>query len=233
MPAMTTSMPVDWVGQPMAWSPMGAQLFFIAIRDSGYELYRADMQSSADPVVVAKADEGTSYRDVFVSPEGRALAWIAVGKEQLRVEVLDLPGGRHSLPAIARDPAIAHYLAGWTSENAVLLLRTQSRGSMFDIQMTELPMSGDARAIAFVGNSPVPAVRMDPQRSRVLLTRDDEGVHNIYGVSLRDGAVTRITTNESPGVSFSGIQPLSAGAIVFAREERKRDIWVVQKKTAN
>ena len=102
---------------------------------------------------------------------------------------------------------------------------------MQDIQLIEVPLTGAARTVATIHDAAVPVVTLDLTRGRVLVTRIEQGVHNIYAVSVRDGATQKLTNNESPGVSFSGIQPLRADAIVFAREERKRDIWVVQRKT--
>jgi hypothetical protein len=61
----------------------------------------------------------------------------------------------------------------------------------------------------------------------LFVTRATDGIHNIHAMSLRDGGMRQVTSNQSPGVSFSGIQPLRADAIVFARDERKRDIWLV------
>jgi serine/threonine protein kinase len=232
MPAITaTSMPVDWIGQTMAWSPMGTQLFFLAVSGGGHDIQRADLQSTSDPVVVAKAEPGTTFKDLYVSPDGGSLAWIAVSKDHVTVEVLTLPSTRRSLPAVAREAGVSHYLAGWTSEKAVLFERTRQRGVGYEMQLTEMPLSGEPRAIASVADLPVPAVRVDVSRARALVTRNEEGVHNIYAVSFRDGTLVRITNNESPGVSFSGIEPLRADALVFAREERKSDIWVVQRKT--
>jgi hypothetical protein len=45
-------------------------------------------------------------------------------------------------------------------------------------------------------------------------------------MSLHDGSMRAVTSNQSPGVSFSGILPLRADAVIFARDERKRDIWL-------
>jgi serine/threonine protein kinase len=234
MPAIAaTGMPVDLVGQTMTWSPTGATLFYLAVVDAGYEVHRADLNTAGEPVVVAAGEQGTTFKDLYVSPAGSGLAWLAMSKETFKVEILDLPSTRRSLPAIKREQATGHDLAGWAGEGRIVLQRTQQRGTVYEMHLDEVTLDGKSRSLAFIADSPVPSVHLDVERSRVLLTRDESGVHNIYAVSLRDGAVTRVTSNESPGVAFSGIQSLRAEAIVFAREERKRDIWVVQRKPAN
>ena len=231
MPAIAaTSMPVDWIGQTLAWSPSGTQLFYVAIGDAGHEIHRADVGAANEPDMLARADAGTAFKDLFVSADAKAIAWLARGKEEFTIQVLEFPDRRRSLSPIKREAGASVYLGGWTNAGTLLLLRTHQQAKVPDLQLAEVSMSGQRRDIASISGPPVPAVRVDRQRSRVLVTRDENGVHNIYGVSLRDGAMTRITTNQSPGVSFSGIQPLRADAIVFAREERKRDIWVVQRK---
>ena len=233
LPAITaTSMPVDLVGQTMAWGPNGTHLFYLAIGDAGYEVHRADVTSSSAPVVVVGGEAGATFKDIYVSAGG-ALAWIAVTKEELSVQVLEPPSASRSLPPIKRSPSTIHYLAGWTSDRAVLLQRTQQRGSVYEIQFSELSLDGKSRPVAVVTDAVVPTAHIDTARGRVLLTRDESGVHNVFAVALGDGAVTRLTNNQSPGVSFSGVQSLRSQAIVFAREERKRDIWLSQRKTVN
>ena len=235
MPAIAiTSSPVDLVGQTMAWHPKGAQLFYLAVSDGRPEVHRIDMQAPSAPVVVARADATvTTFKDLYISPDGAYIAWIATSKDYLTVEVMELPSTRRTLTRIKRNPPAADYLGGWTREGAVLLERAQGRGQSYEIQLTEIPLNGEPRPIAVVADAAVPTIVMDLPRKRLLLTRDEEGVHNIYGISVPDGKFVKITNNESPGVSFSGIQPLRADALVFAREERKRDIWVVQRKSVN
>jgi Tol biopolymer transport system component len=234
LPAIAvTQLPVDLVGQTMAWSRTGATLFYLAVGEGGHEVHRADLRSAGEPVVVAKGQPGTTFKDLYVSPGGGSVAWIGASKERLAVEILDLPSTRRSLPPIKRDPPTAHYLAGWSSDRSVILQRVQLRGTAYEMHLDELTIDGKTRSLASIADSPVPSVHLDVARSRLLLTRDENGVHNIYAVALRDGATSRITNNQSPGVAFSGIQSLRADAIVFAREERKRDIWVVQRKPAN
>ena len=236
MPAIAaTGMPVDRVGQTMAWSPHGTSLFYLVLTDEGPAVHHADLATVAPPVVVTRDAAGVTFKDVYMSPGGGALAWIAshATKGMLTVEVMDLPSTRRSLATIPRETSVSHYLAGWASATSVLLQRTVRRGSSYQLQLTEVGANGASRVVAEIADSPVPAVRVDTHRGRALLTRDESGVHNIYAVSLRDGALTKITNNETPGVSFSGIQSLRANTVVFAREERKHDIWLVQRKPVN
>ena len=98
---------------------------------------------------------------------------------------------------------------------------------LFELDLMELTRDGGQRPVAPVADSVIPAVRIDPVHGRLFVTRSVNGIHNVFAISLRDGAVRPLTGNHSPGVSFSGIQPLQDDASVFAREEWKRDIWLL------
>ncbi len=227
-------LPVEWLNRTMTWSPTEPHLYFIvsgADGSSGHEVHRVDLQASGPPVVLARADAGARIVDLAVSPDGQTVAWLETTKEQAVIQVLTMPQSRKSLPAVARESGASYYLAGWSRQDAVLVKRSQRRGHVQEVQLIEVPLTGPVRTVATIDQAAVAAVGLDMMRGRVMITRNEQGVHNIYAVSLRDGATQKLTNNESPGVSFSGIQPLRADAIVFAREERKRDIWVVQRKT--
>ena len=75
----------------------------------------------------------------------------------------------------------------------------------------------------------LPTAKVDHRRGRLFLSRSIDGVQNLFAMSVADGSMRQITANESPGISFSGVQPMGDDALVFARDERKRDIWLVQR----
>jgi hypothetical protein len=101
---------------------------------------------------------------------------------------------------------------------------------LYELELIELALDGTRRRLATVPDSVIPAVRIDAARGRLFVTRSVEGIHNIHAMSLHDGSMRAVTSNQSPGVSFSGILPLRADAVVFARDERKRDIWLATKR---
>ena len=80
-----------------------------------------------------------------------------------------------------------------------------------------------------VADSFASTVRLDQARARLYVTRGVGGVHNIHLLTLADGKMRQLTSNEAPGVSFSGIHPIGDDAIVFARDERRHDIWLVKR----
>ena len=227
------SVPVEWINQTMTWSAAGTQLYFIVVGTAGNEIQRADATATAVPAALAKAVEGARFTDISVAQNGGAVAWIEQTKEQVVIYVLDNPDTSRPLVTIPREAGSSYYLAGWTRPDALLVRRATHRATGNEIELKEFSMTGSSRTVAVIDSAAAPTVQLDLTRSRALLTREVDGVHNIFSVSLRDGTMHRITANESAGVSFSGIQPLRDDAIVFAREERKRDIWVSRRKTSN
>jgi hypothetical protein len=128
-------------------------------------------------------------------------------------------------------PAGGLFLPGWTSRNSLILQRTKAVvAGVHDLQLTEVAADGTRREVATLPTSFASTVRLDQARGRLYLTRAVGGIHNIHLLTLADGKMRQLTSNETPGVSFSGIQPLGDDAIVFARDERRRDIWLVKRK---
>jgi len=59
------------------------------------------------------------------------------------------------------------------------------------------------------------------------MTRLEQGTSNVYMLSLVTGALTPVTQNVLPGVTFSGFQPSGQG-VIGVREESRQDIWLIQ-----
>jgi Tol biopolymer transport system component len=229
LPGLAPSQPIDWVEQNMAWQPAGAALNFIAHATAGHEILRAQVTGGREISRLVTSD--SRLTDLRVSPDGRAVAYLKRDKENVEVRVRSEAGVD---TALTREPAgpTEVLLSGWISADRLLLLRARrTRGAMSSLEMTEASLDGRRRIVATVEDSFLSTARLDPAGRRVFVTRAIAGIHNIHVVNLADGTVKPVTANQAPGTSFSGIQPLGAGAIVFAREERKRDIWIVKRKS--
>jgi hypothetical protein len=123
------------------------------------------------------------------------------------------------------------YLPGWSTNGSLILQDARQVGRMFDIQVDEVTVDGRRRPVAVIADASPATLRVDHIRRRLFVTRAAAGIHNIHVLSLADGKLRQVTANDTPGVYFSGITPLRADAILFARDERKRDIWLVQRKS--
>jgi Tol biopolymer transport system component len=228
-----TSLPVDFLEQNVTWSAAGERLFYVAAGDGGHEIHTVDLETSGGPARLVSVPAGQEVSDVRLAPDGSALAFLVRIKKSgseapaSELHVYDLTTNRTRV--VAREPEAQPflYLPGWSRDAALLMVRPAPRvDGLYELELIELALDGTRRRLATVPDSVIPAVRIDAARGRLFVTRSVEGIHNIHAMSLHDGSMRAVTSNQSPGVSFSGILPLRADAVIFARDERKRDIWL-------
>jgi serine/threonine protein kinase len=235
LPSITaTSLPVDFVEQNVTWGGPAARLYYIVAGEGGHEIQAVDLASPAPPTRLFSAGAGSDMWDLRVSPDGTKLSFAVRYKRQPDARVLnevrmyDLESKRTSILFTAPQEQLAFQVPGWSRNDAVIVHRSLPRPEhLFQIELLELTLDGGRRQLASIGDSATPSVRVDARSGGLYVTRSVEGIHNVYMLSLRDGAQRQLTANHAPGVSFSGIQPLQDDAIVFAREEWKRDIWLL------
>ncbi len=239
LPSFTPNPPVDWVTQTLAWGPQG-DLYFIAVNSERREIRRADLTGSAGSVAVATAPVGEELRDLRVSPDGAMIAYLVTlrrGEEATgaaeRVTEIRI---RHMLDnrevVVTREPGPARelFLPGWMRQNSLVLERAKGPSAgLYELLLTELALDGTRRPLATLPDSFASTVRLDQVRGRLYVTRAVGGIQNVHLLTLADGKMRQLTTNEAPGISFSGIHPIGDDAIVFARDERRHDIWLVKK----
>jgi serine/threonine protein kinase/Tol biopolymer transport system component len=222
------SLPIDWLEQHVVWSPRANELLFVGLREGGTFIGRSRIQPSA-PVDVVVAPSGV-VRDIRPSPDGRVLAYLVRASGGFALHALDLQTGSDSVIATEAAPDPFVFLRGWTAGGSLLLLRTHPgpTGS-FEIAAIDVSTAGARRPIATFGDAFVTTSRLDAAGKRLLVTRAEAGIHNIYSLSLADGRLTRLSDNQLPGVSFTGIESASNGAIVYSRPESRRDIWIARR----
>lgn len=224
------SPPTDWTDQTLAWSRAGARVYFLAYGANGHEIRAADLDAREEPALLYVAPDGARLRDLRLSPSGHALAYLLRSKDDVNeVFVWDLAGNRPVLVASEKGPAGTLFLPGWSTETAVVLIRSNQKAGGYRLQIGELALDGRRRPIGVVEDGVLPTAKIDHRRGRLFVSRSIGGAQNLFSMSLADGSTKQVTANESPGISFAGVQPLEDDAIVFARDERKRDVWLVQR----
>ncbi|HVJ28437.1 MAG TPA: hypothetical protein VM493_12900, partial [Vicinamibacterales bacterium] len=219
------SQPIDWVDQNMAWSRTGARLYFVAHGSQGHEIRVADLAGQDEPALLLSAPAGASVRDLRMSPSGEALAYL-LGSE---VYVWDIAAGRPFRVVGEKTGSGTVHLPGWSSDTAIVLIQSTQRAGGYHMDVSKLALDGSRRTVGTVKDGVLPTAKVDHRRGRLFLSRSIDGVQNLFAMSVADGSMRQITANESPGISFSGVQPMGDDALVFARDERKRDIWLVQR----
>ncbi|MBA2260785.1 MAG: PD40 domain-containing protein, partial [Acidobacteria bacterium] len=237
LPSLTASAPVDWVEQNLTW---GAEtdIYFLVHGSDGYEIHRADVARDEKATVFATAPPGGSIRDLRISRDGRMLGYLARAKRpepmvahddrMVEIRVKNVHDGVEATVAREPGPVGEVFLTGWTLRGSVVVHRVKPSGAHAPVIFAEVGLDGARRPVASVDGF-FATVRLDHLRNRIFLTRATSGIQNIFTLDLADGKMRQLTTNEAPGVSFSGIHPLGGDGIVFARDERRHDIWLVKR----
>ncbi|MBA3638784.1 MAG: PD40 domain-containing protein [Acidobacteria bacterium] len=224
------SPPIDWVDQTLAWSRTGARLYFVVYGAQGHEIRVADLAGREEPSLLVAAPAGARIRDLRMSPSGNAFAYLVRNSDGVEeVYVWDLAAVRPLRVASGKTPRGALSLPGWSSDTAIVLIHSSQRGGSYHLDVSELGLDGRRRTVGQVQDGVIPNAKVDHQRGRLFLSRSTEGAQNLFTMSLADGSMRQVTANESPGISFAGVQPMGDDSILFARDERKRDVWLVQR----
>jgi hypothetical protein len=53
-------------------------------------------------------------------------------------------------------------------------------------------------------------------------------IHNVSAFSIADGRLRPLTHNTLTGVTFSGLEAVPDGTLVFSRQESKQGIWAIR-----
>jgi hypothetical protein len=225
--------PVEWSAKTTSWSRTGHDLFFVDVsgEPSVYTVrrYRAG-QPSADPPI-ARDPSSTSYiRDLHVSPSGRVV-YLTSSREGATFHEVDPEGGAVRTLVALRPNEMGTGVAGrgWLDRDFVIVRSVaihEDRSADCDILLAD--GAGGVRVAGRVTHAYTATIRLHPAKRAMYLTRAESGTHNVYMLSLDTGALTAVTQNALPGVTFSGFQPIGAQGVLGVREERREDIWLIQ-----
>ena len=227
-----TLVPVDWVSTTVAWnsSESDADLYFVDQPDvAAIRRYRAG-NTSADAPVIRSQSEAEYFRDLYVSPDKRRLMYLSTSKGVVNVNLLDLPGGPNRQIATFKSLTGDVFSRGWLDGNLVLVRRVQSHGnSTSDVEILLLnSVSGQVSRAGVINAAFMGTARLHAAKRALYITRMENGVHNVFEFAIETGALRALTRNTLPGVTFSGLHPVGASALVGTREERRQDIWLIQ-----
>src|SRR5262249_25147000 len=99
-----------------------------------------------------------------------------------------------------------------------------------DVGISVVSTDGGVKRAATIDKAFFATLKLAPSRSAVYVTRSENGIHNLFLMPLSGGAMQRITDNTLTGVTFSGVEPLGGDTIIGVRDERKTDIYLIEKK---
>ena len=224
--------PVDWLGPVSAWAADGELWFIDHTGLPSINRYRPGQDGPSAAVVRADAD-AVFFRDLCVSPDGRFVAYLSGTGGLVDFNTIDTRTSHARVVTQLDGFTTSLLLRGWM-DGAWIFVRRTKLNDDFTADLEVLAVdhaTGAARRIAGVTSGFIATARLDAARRALLVTRVEQGAHNLFDVSLATGAIRPITRNVLPGVTYSGYHA-APGGMIGVREERRQDIWLIQPAAA-
>jgi hypothetical protein len=229
--------PREWITFNRAWSKDARFVYFTQFSESsGSEIHRLRLggeETKTEPVEL-RAGPGVRLNDLMLSEDGLLLAWVEnSGDDTLRnarVHVRDLVTGtgRVVLEERLKSPE-ERLLRGWMDGHTLIYLGARANSDLtWHMEIFELATTGSRRLAGVRERTVLGTARFDPVSKTVYVTGVDRGIHNVFAFSMIDRGWRRLTDNEIPGVSFSGIDVSIPGSLVYSRQEKNQDLWVLR-----
>ncbi|HEU5181398.1 MAG TPA: hypothetical protein VFW45_11440, partial [Candidatus Polarisedimenticolia bacterium] len=121
---------------------------------------------------------------------------------------------------------------GWIGEGKALLALHASINPDWSerLEVLRIDTLGNASKLGMMDQAWGGTARLDPTGERMILIGIDaqSGADNVYEFRLSDGRVTPLTDNKSLRASFSGIEFLADGRVIYSGQERDSEFRVIR-----
>ena len=163
--------PLDWVEQTVAWSPSGAEVYFIEERGvQALRRHRIGEAASEDLLVLGASE---FLRDVYPSPDGRELAYLRWSNDAYALHVLDLNSGADRKIGRVPGDRTRVYARGWTAGgSALILVRVEKFGEepgLGDLEVLRASTDGSLVRVGAGGTLLRRDLPPEPKRDGALL----------------------------------------------------------------
>jgi len=218
--------PFTWANRNVAWTPSSSAIYFATRTKDGAAVLRLPIEPRGEPETIVDAPPPTLLRELFVSPAGDSLVYTRIDASGFElVRRLD-SGDERALFRSERQIKPLGWLAG---DTVLVALATNYPDSTQSLEFLAIDPSGKQRRLGSLDRAYADTAVLDPDANALYVTAvTSADVHNIVEIELTDGRTRVLTSNRLPGVSFSAFQPLPAGLLLHARQERSEDIWIVE-----
>lgn len=177
---------------------------------------------------------GARICDVRPSPDGRRLVYVLEpsGGSPAELHCRNLDDGVDTILVRAIEGLPARLAcAGWLAPGSLVVARSTLNDDWSRrAEVLVVETSGTRRHVATIERTFPGAARLDPNRQVLYLTlvRSDDGCHDLGALDLKSGHLERLTDNQVPGTSFSGISILADGSILYSRHQQSQSIWSIR-----
>lgn len=221
--------PVDWAERLVTWNRAGDALYFVDNEGAdAVRRYRIGQATADDPLFTTAP--GSYARDLHLSADGASLSFLAWTGGGFDLHAIDIPSGRDEVIAQVAGRFTGVFGHGWLPDGRVVLTRSGAthEDNSTDVEVLVVSRSGSVNVRGVVPRAFDATARLDPRSRVVYMTGTEQGIHNLYAMSLGDGLTRRVTDNALQGVTFSGIVPVPTGGLIVVQSQRKRDVWVIE-----
>jgi hypothetical protein len=219
----------------MSWSTDGSHLYFVVTEGSGKQAILS-IDPSRDPAqVLSRAKGRESFADLHPSEDGRSLCYVrsdGFPKTVSTLSCLDLGTGlERRLYSETHDGRRDLIFRGFLDSGRSLLVLSATFLEDWTERLRVLRVTdtGTPVLVGKVDRGFGGTARLDSKAKFLYLTKADveTGVHNLWEFRLSDGRLRPLTDNPSAQVSFSGLEVLDDGRLVYSEQERDSEFRLI------
>jgi len=237
-----TMFPIDFLFANFAWSANSQYLYFIDEAISGTSRVRrynlGSPGSESETVLSAAANQRIG--ELRVAKDGSRISYVVRGGQDpgsVEVHVHDMDTGEnrtvYSAQHIPKNFVL--FSRGWlaSGQSMIVLPAVINADGTQSIEITKVGASGGSRLLKRVDGAFGATAKLDPLSQTLYLTMAKQNIHNLWSFSIANGEFHQLTENTWPSVSFSGIEILSDGRILYSRLDRHGDISICRFESHN
>jgi Tol biopolymer transport system component len=221
--------PIEWGERNLTWEPGGAALYFVDQADvQVIRRYRAGADAPDEALV--RSEPGESFRDLFLSRDGRSLAYVLLRRGEFVLRSIDVETRAVRDWGSGPGRLTGVYSRGWIrNDTGLVVVRTlrllDDRSA--DVEVLIAGPRG-LEPVGLITHAFIVTARLAASASTMYVTRAENGIHNVYAVDLSGGGSRRITANTLDGITFSGVAPAGADRLIGVRHEHRKALWLIQ-----
>jgi Tol biopolymer transport system component len=232
-----SDVPLDWGPDDIAWSPDGSSLYFVESGEKGattLKRLRLDLDGPSGEIeTIAVNGPGARIMEPKIASDGSSLLYSLLATGDLRsweVRRRELPSGREQTVFSENGP-YRLYCMGWLGQ-AILALRSHLRDSEGfppgRLEILRIDRSGRWNQIGHLDRAYGQTALFDPGRGALYVTAVESGIPNIKACYPASGTCLKVTDNQWPDITFSGLQMSGPGMLLYSQEEHASDLYLAQ-----
>jgi serine/threonine protein kinase/Tol biopolymer transport system component len=227
-PAGQYIFPVDWMHRNFAWSSSNT-LYFVELVDAERFVIRSFVPATGETRRIVLANAGEKLYDLNLSADGRHLVYVREANGHAVIMHDLLTGHETVLWSPSDDRRQRVFAKGWRTTGQFVVVHSILDAEVNErVEAIQIDSAGAQTSIPIAGRGLGGSARLDrTSDSLLVVTIDADQIHQLEAVSLLNGRRRRITNNNLPGISFSGLEILPNKNIIFSTQTSNSDLWLI------